>query len=61
MAYADVDSADSSMASTITSSLQQLSMSFGLAGGSLITSWYLGGLPQTDRFAVSNALHHTFF
>jgi len=60
MAYADIDTPDSSMASTITSSLQQLSMSFGLAGGSLIAGWYLGDLPQTDRMAVTTALHHAF-
>ncbi|WP_296653957.1 DHA2 family efflux MFS transporter permease subunit [Thiobacillus sp. 63-78] len=60
MAYADIDTSDSSMASTITSSLQQLSMSFGLAGGSLIAGWYLGDLPQTDRLAVMTALHHAF-
>jgi predicted MFS family arabinose efflux permease len=57
MAYADVDSADSSMASTISSTFQQISMSFGLACGSLVTAWYLGGLPQTDKLAVTSALH----
>jgi MFS family permease len=60
MAYADIDSQDSSMASTIASSLQQMSMSFGLACGSLVTAWYLGSLPQTDRLAVTSALHHAF-
>ncbi len=60
MAYADIDPADSSMASTIASSLQQMSMSFGLACGTLVTSWYLGGLPQSDRMAVTDALHHAF-
>jgi EmrB/QacA subfamily drug resistance transporter len=60
MAYADIDTPDSSMASTIASSLQQMSMSFGLACGSLIVGWYLGDLPQTDRVAVTTALHHTF-
>ena len=60
MAYADIEPADSSMASTIGSSLQQLSMSFGLACGSLVTAWYLGNVPQTDRLAVTNALHHAF-
>ena len=49
MAYADIDAPDSSMASTIASSLQQMSMSFGLACGSLVAGWYLGDLPQTDR------------
>jgi EmrB/QacA subfamily drug resistance transporter len=60
MAYADVKTEDSSMASTIASSLQQMSMSFGLACGSIVTAWYLGDLPQTDRVAVISALHHAF-
>ena len=60
MAYADIDAADSSMASTIASSLQQMSLSFGLACGSLVTAWYLGDLPQSDSLAVSSALHHGF-
>ena len=60
MAYADIETPDSSMASTIASTLQQISMSFGLACGSLIAAWYLGGLPQTDRIAVTYALHHAF-
>ena len=60
MAFADIDPPDSSMASTIASSLQQMSMSFGLACGSLIAGWYLGDLPQTDRTAVTAALHYAF-
>lgn len=60
MAYADIDERDSSMASTIASSMQQLSMSFGLASGSLIAGWYLGALPQSDRIAVTHALHAAF-
>ncbi|MEO8038436.1 MAG: DHA2 family efflux MFS transporter permease subunit [Betaproteobacteria bacterium] len=60
MAYADIDSQDSSMASTIASSMQQLSMSFGLACGSLIAGWYLGNLPQSDQLAVTGALHAAF-
>ena len=60
MAYADIKQADSSMASTIASSLQQMSMSFGLACGSLVTAWYLGDLPQSDQIALTSALHHAF-
>ena len=60
IAYADVDNADSSMASTIASSMQQLSMSFGLAAGSLITGWFLGDLPQSNRLALTSALHYAF-
>ena len=60
MAFADIDTNDSSMASTIASSMQQMSMSFGLACGSLVAGWYLGDLPQTDRAAVTTALHYAF-
>ncbi|MGZ3240579.1 MAG: DHA2 family efflux MFS transporter permease subunit [Burkholderiaceae bacterium] len=60
MAYSDIEQSDSSMASTIASSMQQMSMSFGLACGSLVTAWYLGGLPQSDRIAVIGALHNAF-
>jgi EmrB/QacA subfamily drug resistance transporter len=60
IAYADIESKDSSMASTIASSLQQMSLSFGLAFGSLVTGWYLGVLPQSDHAAVIGALHNTF-
>jgi EmrB/QacA subfamily drug resistance transporter len=60
LAYADVEQKDSSMASTISSSVQQLSMSFGLASGSLVTAWFLGRVPQTDQVMVTSALHHAF-
>jgi len=60
LAYADVEEKDSSMASTISSSFQQLSMSFGLAAGTLVTAWFLGHVPQTDRAQVTFALHRGF-
>jgi len=60
IAYADVEGNDSSMASTIASSMQQLSVSFGLAAGSLITGWYLGDVPQSNRIALTSALHYAF-
>jgi MFS family permease len=60
MAYADTSSVDSSMASTIASSFQQMSMSFGLACGSLITGWYLGHVAQSNQAAVTSAIHHAF-
>jgi EmrB/QacA subfamily drug resistance transporter len=60
MTYADIDPNDQSMASTLASTLQQLSLSFGLACGSLVAGWYLGTLPQTDQLAVTSALHHAF-
>lgn len=60
MAYADIDDADVSMASTMASTMQQMSMSFGLALGSLVTGFYLARMPQTDALAVTGALHHAF-
>jgi fucose permease len=60
MAYADIEAPDSSMASSIASTLQQISLSFGLACGSLITGWYLGNVSQTNHEAVASALHHAF-
>lgn len=60
LAYADIEAGDSSMASTISSSFQQLSMSFGLAAGSLVAGWFLGRVPQSDQAAVTGALHHAF-
>jgi EmrB/QacA subfamily drug resistance transporter len=60
LAYADVGPDDSSMASTISSSFQQLSMSFGLATGSLVTAWFLGNVPQSNGVMVTSALHSAF-
>jgi hypothetical protein len=60
MAYADIDAADASMASTIASTLQQMSLSFGLAVASLVTVFFLADLPQSDHLAVTRALHHGY-
>jgi EmrB/QacA subfamily drug resistance transporter len=60
LAYADIEGADTSMASTLASSMQQLSMSFGLAAGSLVAGWFLAGLPQADHALVTGALHKAF-
>lgn len=60
MAYADIADAEVSMASTLASTLQQMSLSFGLACGSLVTGFYLADLPQSDKLAVLGALHSAF-
>ena len=60
LAYADIEQNDSSMASTISSSFQQLSMSFGLAAGTLVTAWFLGPEPQSGPAVATEALHHAF-
>ncbi len=60
MAFADIEPRDSSMASSLASTMQQMSLGFGLACGSLIAGWYLGHALQTDEVAVRGALHHAF-
>jgi MFS family permease len=60
LAYADVEGAETSTASTLASSMQQLSMSFGLAVATLAASWFLAGLPQNDHALVTDALHKAF-
>ena len=60
LAYADVAQTDSSMASTISSSFQQLSMSFGLAAGTLVAGFFMGDVPQTNQGMVTSALHSAF-
>ena len=37
-----------------------MSLTFGLACGSLVTGFYLADLPQTDQVAVTAALHYAF-
>lgn len=48
------------MASTIASSTQQLSISFGLAFASIVAGLYIGDLPQSDHEAITHALHYAF-
>ena len=60
MAYADVADDDAGMAATMTSTLQQMSMSFGLAGASLVTALFLGDAPQSNQADVTLALQRAF-
>jgi hypothetical protein len=60
MAYADIEPDAASMASTIASTLQQMSLSFGLAIATLVTSFFLAGLSQSDHAAVTHALHRGY-
>jgi len=60
LAYADTSDAQTSNASTIASTAQQLSVSIGVACASLITGWFLGGIKQSDSSQLIPALHHAF-
>ena len=54
LTYADVTEADASMASTIASTMQQMSMSFGVATASLITALFI---PDRARFNPPQMIH----
>jgi EmrB/QacA subfamily drug resistance transporter len=59
--YADIDDRDASMAGSIASTGQQLSLSFGVAMGSLTVGWFLGHVDQTNAAETIPALHKAFF
>lgn len=61
LVYADIDDAEASKAGSIASTAQQLSLSFGVALGSLVTAWFLGHVDQTDAAQTIPALHKAFF
>jgi EmrB/QacA subfamily drug resistance transporter len=60
LVYADVEDRDASKASSIASTAQQMSLSFGIASGSLIVGWFLTGIPQTQTPEFAGALHKAF-
>ncbi len=49
------------MAGSIASTAQQLSLSFGVAVGSLTVGWFLGHVDQTNAAETIPALHSAFF
>jgi MFS family permease len=61
LVYADVDDAEASKASSISATAQQLSLSFGVAIGSLVAAWFLGPVDQHDAGQTIPALHKAFF
>jgi EmrB/QacA subfamily drug resistance transporter len=61
LVYADIDDSDASKAGSIASTAQQLSLSFGVAIGSLVAAWFLGHIDQTNALVAIPALHKAFF
>ncbi len=61
LVYADIGDRDASKAGSISSTAQQLSLSFGVAVGSLVVGWYLGHVNQNDPLQTVPALHKAFF
>lgn len=60
LAYADTSDAQASDASTIASTAQQLSISFGIAFASLVTAAFLGDIDRSDSARLVPALHHAY-
>jgi EmrB/QacA subfamily drug resistance transporter len=61
LVYADIADRDASKAGSIASTGQQLSLSFGVATGSLLTAWFLGQVDQSIASQTIPALHRAFF
>jgi len=59
--YADIEPADASMTSTIGSTSQQMSISFSVAGASLVTALFIPDRFHTDPQEMIHGLHQTFF
>ncbi|HVU18662.1 MAG TPA: DHA2 family efflux MFS transporter permease subunit [Candidatus Didemnitutus sp.] len=60
LVYADIRDAEASMANSIASTAQMMSLSFGVAFASLVTGWYIGHIPQSDTVNFVRALHHSY-
>ncbi|MES2995552.1 MAG: DHA2 family efflux MFS transporter permease subunit [Verrucomicrobiota bacterium] len=60
LAYADTADDQASDASTIASTGQQLSISFGIAFASLVTAWFLTEADRSQAAALIPALHQAF-
>jgi hypothetical protein len=60
LVYADIDDSDASKAGSIASTAQQLSLSFGVALGSLAAAWFLGNVDHADPAETIPALHKAF-
>jgi EmrB/QacA subfamily drug resistance transporter len=61
LVYADVSENQTSMASTIASTAQQMSMSFGVATASLVTALFIPDRFHTDPPELIHGIHKAFF
>jgi MFS family permease len=61
LVYADVSARQASMASTISSTVQQMSMSFGVAAASLATALFIPDRFHADAGQMIQGIHKAFF
>ena len=60
LAYADIADGDTSAASTIVSTMQQMSISFGIAVASLVTALFVPDRFHTSALEMIKGIHHAF-
>jgi hypothetical protein len=60
LVYADVSEPDSSMASSIASTMQQMSMSFGVATASLATAFFIPDRFRSNAPQLIHGIHRAF-
>jgi len=60
LVYADLSDADTSMGSSIASTMQQMSMSFGVATASLVTAVFIHGSANSNSTRIIPGIHRAF-
>ncbi len=60
LTYADVGEHDASSASSIASTMQQMSISFGVAAAGLATAFFIPSTPQSGPAAMIHGIHKAF-
>jgi EmrB/QacA subfamily drug resistance transporter len=61
LVYAETTEEQASSASTIASTMQQMSMSFGVASASLVTAFFIPDHSRSNPTQFINGIHHAFF
>jgi MFS family permease len=60
LVFADVSDTAATRAGSVSSTAQQLSLSFGVATGSMLAGWFLGGVAHPGPEVLIPALHRAF-
>jgi EmrB/QacA subfamily drug resistance transporter len=60
LVYADLRDEDTSMGSSIAATMQQMSISFGIAVASLTTAFFIPMSVRSDPRALMSGIHHAF-
>jgi len=61
LVYADVDEEETSSASSIASTMQQMAISFGVATASLATAFFIPDRFKSNPPELIRGIHHAFF